>query len=91
MPVGADELIHTLSPKVRRHTMRAARLVRRAGEGDHCSLCSRLQLIQVLATGKTATRYKLKITRTILLQDHMACVRFITQLVHKVDSEVCAE
>lgn len=54
-------------PRKRNRVMRRVRPARRGGVGSQCSLCSRLQLIQVLATGSTTRRYRLKTLEVRLL------------------------
>ena len=64
----AQQRIPTLRPKVSRKTLRRARETSIGAEAVHCSFCSRLQLIQVFATGNTTSLYKLNVTFTNPLQ-----------------------
>lgn len=55
---------NTLSPMNRNNIMSRPSPPRMGGVGSHCSLCIRLQLIQVLAMGSTIMRYRLNMLET---------------------------
>ena len=91
----APEVHCTFRPMKRNMAMRKPRPPRRGGVGSHCTLCSKLQLIQVFATGRTIRRYRLKMLLVIpLLSQHTilvekvhcfyACKAAFAKLVHTV-------